>query len=126
MPSKKKNRIVVVEDDTILLKALNIELMSEDYEVLSAMDGEEGLKLIKKKLPHLVLLDLVMPKMNGLDVLVELKKNAKTKKIPVIILTNLGQDHEKEKGLSLGAKDYFVKSSTDLSEVSEKIASILK
>ncbi len=117
MPKK----IIVVEDDPLLLKALNIELLSNDFEVLSAKDGEAGLQLIRKEKPDLVLLDLVLPKMHGFEVLKSLKNDKNTEEIPVIILSNLGQFSDVKKGLDLGAKDYYVKASTDLSELSEKI-----
>ena len=119
-------KIVVVEDDQILLKALNIGLLSNDFEVLSAKDGEAGLDVVKKEKPDLVLLDLILPKMHGFEVLKALKSDKSTKNIPVIILSNLGQDSDVEKGMDLGAKDYFVKASTDLSELAEKINKILK
>jgi len=118
-------KIIVLEDEQVLQKALSIELLGAGFEVLSALDGEAGLALVKKELPDLVLLDLTMPKMNGFDVLKNLKEDATTKSIPVIILSNLGQDEDKEKGLALGATDYYVKSSTDLSLLTEKITKIL-
>ncbi len=119
-------KIIICEDEKVLQKALSIELLGAGFEVMSALDGEAGLELIKKEMPDLVLLDITMPKMSGFDVLQKLKENEPTKNIPVIILSNLGQDEDKEKGLTLGAKDYYVKSSTDLSLLTEKINSILK
>ncbi len=119
-------KIIVCEDEQVLQKALSIELLGAGFEVMSALDGEAGLALIKKELPDLVLLDLMMPKMPGFEVLKRLKEDESTKNIPVIILSNLGQDEDKEKGLALGAKDYYVKSSTDLSLLTEKIQNILK
>ena len=118
-------KIIVLEDEHVLQKALSIELLGAGFEVLSALDGEAGLALVKKELPDLVLLDLTMPKMNGFDVLKNLKEDVNTKSIPVIILSNLGQDEDKEKGLALGAKDYYVKSSTDLSLLTEKIKKVI-
>ena len=119
MPKSKK--IIILEDDRILLKALNIELISNGFEVLSATDGASGIKIIEKENPDLVLLDLVMPKMHGFEVLKKLKNNKNTKNIPVIILSNLGQEEEIKKGMELGAFDYYKKASTDLSELSDKI-----
>lgn len=121
----KSHKVVVVEDDKILLKALNIELLSDDFEVLSASDGKVGLKLIKKEKPDLVLLDLILPTMHGFDVLKALKEDKDTKKIPVVILSNLGQDSDVQKGMALGAKDYYKKSATDLSELAKKVKKIL-
>ena len=117
----KSKKIIILEDDRILLKALNIELISNGFEVLSAVDGASGIKIIEKEKPDLVLLDLVMPKMHGFEVLKKLKNNKNTKNIPVIILSNLGQEEEIKKGMELGALDYYKKASTDLNELSNKI-----
>jgi len=117
----KSKKIIILEDDHILLKALNIELISNGFEVLSATDGVAGIKIIEKEKPDLVLLDLVMPKMHGFEVLKKLKNNKNTKNIPVIILSNLGQEEEVKKGMELGAFDYYKKASTDLNELSDKI-----
>jgi len=123
---KPKKRIVVVEDETFLLKALNMQLLNNNFEVFSAQDGLAGLNLIRETLPDLVLLDIILPKMNGFDVLAELKKDKKVKGIPVIILSNLGQDDEKKRGLDLGAIDYYIKASTSLSEITTKVKKVLK
>ena len=118
-------KIIIVEDETILQKALSIELLGAGFQVMSAQDGEAGLALIQKEIPDLVLLDLTMPKLSGFDVLTALKKEKSTNSIPVVILSNLGQDEDKAKGLKLGAVDYYVKSSTDLSELTEKIKKLI-
>jgi DNA-binding response OmpR family regulator len=118
-------KIIVIEDEQILLRALNVELLSQGFEVLSAKDGESGLKLITQELPQLVLLDLILPKLHGFEVLKALKENESTKDIPVIILSNLGQDSDIKKAKELGAADYFVKASTDLSRLSNIINIIL-
>jgi DNA-binding response OmpR family regulator len=118
-------KILVVEDEQILLRALNVELLSQGFEVLSAKDGETGLRLINEEKPGLVLLDLILPKMHGFEVLKAIKSNEDTREIPVIILSNLGQDSDIKKGLELGAEGYFIKASTDLSELSKKINKIL-
>jgi len=122
MPIKTtKKTIVIVEDESVLLKALNIEVLNAGFEVLVAMDGKSGLNLIKANKPDLVLLDLLLPKMDGYAVLAALKKDSKTKDIPVVILSNFGEPENIEKAMELGAVDYFVKSSTDLGEVVKKI-----
>ena len=118
-------KIIILEDEQVLQKALSIELLGAGFEVMSALDGEAGLALIQKEMPDLVLLDLAMPKMNGFEVLKKLKESDATKNIAVIILSNLGSDEDKKKGMELGAKDYYVKSSTDLSLLTEKINKIL-
>jgi DNA-binding response OmpR family regulator len=118
-------KIIVIEDEQILLRALNVELLSQGFEVLSAKDGESGLRLITEEEPQLVLLDLILPKLHGFEVLKALKGSEKTKNIPVIILSNLGQDSDIKKAQELGAAGYFVKASTDLSELSLRINKIL-
>lgn len=120
------SKIVAIEDERVLAKALSVELLSAGFTVVTAEDGAAGLALIKAELPDLVLLDLVLPKMSGFDVLQAVKADPKTKNIPVIILSNLGQDEDRTKGLALGAVDYYVKSSTDLEVLTEKIKQLLK
>ena len=119
MANSKK--IVIVEDDAILLKALNLELLSNGFEVLSAINGESGLVLIKKEKPDMILLDLIMPKMGGFEVLEALKKNRKLSKIPVVVLSNLSQKADIEKAKNLGAVDFYEKARTDLNKLVEKI-----
>ena len=118
-------KVVIVEDEPLLLKALNIELLSSGFEAISVSDGEAAWKLIKENKPDLVLLDLVIPKLSGYEVLRMMKEDAETKAIPVIILSNLGQKEEMLRGLALGAEDFFVKSNTELSQIIEKINKIL-
>lgn len=121
MPKK----VIVVEDEPLLLKALNLVLLDAGFDTVTATDGEMGLRLVQKFQPDIVLLDLVLPKMHGFEVLKSLKKIEETRQIPVIILSNLSQKEECLQGLDLGAEDYFIKSNTDLSEVVKKIKSVL-
>ncbi len=119
-------KIVVVEDEQVLQKALSVELLSTGFTVLTADNGEAGLQLIQQEKPDLVLLDLVMPKMSGFDVLKALKADPATADIPVIILSNLSQDEDRQKGLTLGAADFYVKSSTDLEVLTRKVTALLQ
>lgn len=114
-------KIVLIEDDEILAKVLYEELSEADFDVFQAFDGEEGLGLVRDKEPDLVLLDLILPKKNGFDVLEELKKSPVTHDIPVIILTMLGRDDDIKKGLRLGANDYIVKSQHAVAEIVDKV-----
>ena len=114
-------KILFIEDEAVLQKAFGDFLKKEGYEIVSALDGERGLKLAKTSRPNLILLDIIMPKMNGLDVLSQLKADSKTKDIPVIILTNLEGTNEVEKALEAGATTYLVKASYTLEEVLTKI-----
>lgn len=120
-----KKKIIIIEDDDIVLKALNIKLLKAGYEVLSAADGEIGLEMIRQENPDLVLLDILMPQMNGFQVLTGLKNDPHTKNIPVVILSNLNQEDDIKKGMKLGALDYFVKSTTSLDEILKKIKKVL-
>ena len=114
-----------MEDEQTLIKALNIVLLDEGFEVLSAGNGEAGIELAKKERPDLILLDIMMPKKDGFQVLRELKQDIQLASIPVIMLTNLGQEEEKEKSIQLGAQEYFIKAATDLNKLVEKIREIL-
>ncbi|OWK27366.1 MAG: hypothetical protein US76_03995 [Parcubacteria group bacterium GW2011_GWA2_38_13b] len=116
-----KIKIIIVEDDEILARVLYAELTDAGFKVLQAFDGEAGLALARSEHPDLVLLDLILPKKYGFEVLEELKKSPDTKDIPVIILTLLGEDEDIKRGLELGANDYIVKSSHAVAEIIEKI-----
>lgn len=116
-----KTKIVLVEDDEILAKVLREELLEAGFAVVSAYDGEAGLAAVKKEAPGLVLLDLVLPKKHGFEVLAELKKSPETRDIPVIILTALGADDDIKKGFKLCANDYIVKSQHAVAEIVEKV-----
>jgi len=120
-----KIKIVLIEDEEILSKVLCIELQEADFDVTLAEDGEAGLAAVKKVIPSLVLLDLVLPKKHGFEVLTELKKSPKTRKIPVIILSALGSVEDMKKGLGLGAKAYLVKSQHGVGEIVNKIKEYL-
>lgn len=114
-------KILFIEDEFSLQKTLGEFLRKEGYEVISALDGESGLRMAKDKLPDLILLDLILPKKHGLEVLKELKEDKKTKEIPVIILTNLESIEDVQKAIELGATTYLVKANYSLEEVAEKI-----
>lgn len=115
------SHILIVEDEEFLVRAVKDNLVSEGYTVSIAMDGEAVFDEIKKKKPALILLDLLLPKKNGFDVLRDIKANPEWQLIPVIILSNLGEDSEIKRGLELGASDYFVKSQHPIQEVMDKV-----
>lgn len=114
-------KILFVEDEAALHKTLGGSLKEKGYEIIEALDGEEGLLLAKTEKPDLILLDLILPKKHGLDVLEELRDTEEAKNIPVIILTNLEGLGEVEKAIELGATTYLVKENYSLQEVVEKI-----
>lgn len=103
-------KILIVEDDPLMLRMYQKVFTFEKYEVEVAVDGEEGLIKAKTVNPTLILLDIMMPKMNGMEMLQKLKAEPSTQKIPVILLTNLAGKQDAEAGLSLGAVKYIVKS----------------
>ncbi len=117
--------ILFIEDESTLQKTFGDILVQKGYKVISALDGEIGLRLAKSEKPDLILLDLVLPSMHGFEVLKELKKNSETEKIPVIILTNLEKMEDVEKAIELGAKTYLVKTKYGIEEVIEKVKKIL-
>jgi CheY-like chemotaxis protein len=117
--------ILVIDDEAVLQKALGEFLNTQGYSVLPALDGEVGLALAKEKKPSLILLDLVMPKKNGFEVLQLLKRDSATKDIPVVVLTNLAEMADIDKVIELGATTYLVKSDHAMSDILEKIKSTL-
>lgn len=117
--------ILFIEDESALQKTFGDVLNKEGYEMVSALDGEEGLRLAKSKKPDLILLDLVLPKVHGFEVLEELKADPETKDIPIIVLTNLESMEDVDKAIELGAKTYLVKAQYNLEEVLEKIKKAL-
>lgn len=121
-----QKKVVLVEDDSMLLKYLSAALSSEkNINVSTASDGEKGEKLIMEQVPDLVLLDIIMPKKNGFEVLEAIKKNPATKTIPVIMLSNLGQQGDIDQAKKLGAVDYYVKVDMEVSDIVEKVKNFL-
>ena len=114
-------KILIVEDEQTLANVIKEEFKDMGYEIKIAKDGEEALTMAKSFHPNIMLLDLVLPKKGGLDVLAELKADADLKTIPVIVLSNLAEDENIKKALTLGAEDYFVKTQHSIYEVIEKI-----
>ena len=118
-------KILFIEDEFALQKTFGEVLRKEGYKMVSALDGETGLRLAETEELDLILLDLVLPKMHGFEVLKQLKEQEKTKKIPIIVLTNLEGVGDVEKAIELGAKTYLVKANYNLKEVTEKIKETL-
>lgn len=113
----KKTKILIIEDDKFLLKLYSEKLRRDGFEVLESLTGEEGLNKVLMEKPDLVILDLILPGKNGFEVLSEIKLNPKTKKTPIIILTNLGQEADIKKGLELGAAAYIVKTEFSMNQL---------
>lgn len=123
--TNEKNKILLVEDDQFLVSMYATKFELENFKVVTAEDGEQGLTLAVKEKPDIILLDIMLPKKNGFEVLKGLKDNPKTRDIPVILLTNLSQKSEIERGLAMGAQDYLIKAHFMPSEVMDKIKKVL-
>jgi len=119
-------KILIIEDDRFLRELISKKLTKEGFEVSEAIDGEEGIKKIKSEKPDLILLDLILPGIDGFEVLSKMKDDPTVSSIPVIILSNLGQKEDVEKGLKLGAVDYLIKAHFTPGEIIEKIRANLK
>jgi DNA-binding response OmpR family regulator len=120
-----KTKIAVVEDDAAIVQMYRLKFEAEGFEVKTAGDGVAGLKLIDEFNPDIVLLDLMMPGMNGIDVLAHLRKDAKTKDLKVVVLTNMGDAETASKVFAMKATDYIVKAEMTPKEVSQKIKQLL-
>ena len=114
-------KILFIEDESALQKTFGDILKQGGYEIISALDGEIGFNLAKAKKPDLILLDLVLPRMHGFEVLKKLKEEPETKEIPIIVLTNLEKMEDVEQAVKLGAVAYLVKARYTIEEVIEKI-----
>jgi len=119
-------KILIIEDDKFLRELIGQKLLKEGYDIVEAVDGEKGIKSIKEEKPDLVLLDLILPGMDGFEVLTKIKEDAGVAQIPVIILSNLGQKDDIEKGLKMGAKDYLIKAHFTPGEIIDKIKVVLE
>ncbi|MCU0679148.1 MAG: response regulator [Planctomycetes bacterium] len=125
MARDKQIKILLVEDDPFLLSMYSTKFELENFEVVAAADGEKGLVMAANTAPDIILLDIMLPKMNGFEVLEKLKADRITAGIPVLLLTNLNQKNEVERGLALGAEDYLIKAHFMPSEVVARIKKIL-
>ncbi len=119
-------KILIIEDDKFLRELITQKLIKEGYETSEAVDGEEGIKKIKEEKPDLVLLDLILPGIDGFEVLSKKREDSNLAQIPVIILSNLGQKEDVERGLKLGAIDYLIKAHFTPGEIIEKVKNALK
>ncbi|HNP79549.1 MAG TPA: response regulator [Candidatus Pacearchaeota archaeon] len=118
-------KVLIIEDDKFLRELLGKKISSLGYSAVLAIDGEDGLEKMKTEKPDIILLDLILPGMNGFEVLEQAKKNPTINETPIIILSNLGQSEDIEKGLRLGAKDFLVKAHFTPQEIVNKIQMFL-
>jgi len=124
--SDKKIKVLLVEDDSMIVQMYKTRMENEGWEILTTDRGSEAIKLAKTEKPNIVLLDIILPEIDGFTILKELKVEATTKKIPVLMLTNLGQASDQNKGQEIGADGYFIKSQHTPADVIVKIKSLTK
>lgn len=120
-----EKRILLVEDDRFLRRACEASLRQRGYAVMTASDGEEGLRVARAELPDLILLDLLMPKLSGVDVLRALRGDPATRGLLVVILSNSSRDSDVQAVTALGISGYFVKSNLSLQELGDRIDRLL-
>ena len=113
--------ILIVEDDPVLLRMYTEKFNFEGFNVLTARDGEEALKVTSEQKTDIILLDIMLPRMSGTDFLERLRKDTKWKDVPVVALTNLASQEEKDKSLRLGVKEYLVKAMQTPEDVVQKV-----
>lgn len=119
--ANSKKKVLLIEDEEIITDLLKRKLAKEGYQVDVASDGEEGLEKLKKNRPDLVLLDIVMPKLGGFEVMEKIRKDKKLDGMPIIIISNSGQPVELDRAKELGASDWLVKAQFDPQEVIDKV-----
>jgi DNA-binding response OmpR family regulator len=127
-PSLRKTgyRILLVEDEDFLRRIFKLRLAAEGYQVTDVDSGEAAWEALKESVPHLIILDLYLPQMNGFEFLELLKAHPELSHVAVLILSGLGQDADIRKGLELGAKEYVIKTKLKPSEFLEKVSKLLK
>jgi len=119
-------KVLFVEDEEALSDIYATKLSMEGYDVFTAKDGVEGMDLALHDNPDQILLDVILPKKDGFEVLAEIKKNQNLKAIPVLMLSNLGQDYEVKRGMKLGALKFLIKSDFTPSQVTKEVNEIIK
>ncbi len=117
--SETRAKILLIEDEEMLANMYEVKFQNEGFEITKALDGATGLELAKSIQPDLILLDVIMPKMDGFSVLKSIREDASIKDLPVILLTNLGQEEDVQKGKELGVVGYLVKANVTPAEVVE-------
>lgn len=122
----QQKAVLLIEDEPTLQKTISEILIQEGYKMLNALDGEIGLQMALREKPDLILLDLILPKIDGFEVLENIRKNEATKNTPVIVLTNLENAAAVERALALGAQSYLVKANYELEDVVQKVKQAIK
>lgn len=126
MATPRRTQVLIVEDDEFLRKACHDTLRRDGYEVVAAHDGEEALRKVKADLPDVVLLDWLLPKMPGLEVLRAVKADVRSRDVPVLVLSNSSREEDRERALELGAAGYLIKADLSLRDLRCRIKNLLK
>jgi DNA-binding response OmpR family regulator len=119
-------KILIIEDDRFLSSILKTRLEKDGLNVLQAYDGDEGIEMVRKEHPSLVLLDLIMPKVSGFEVMEKIASDPELSSTPVMIASNLGQDSDIQKARNLGAIDYYVKVRTSIDELAQIVKNLVE
>lgn len=125
MTNGDKKTVLLVEDEHLLGDLLKQRLEKENFEVILARDGEEALRILEEKKPDVILLDIILPKVSGFELLERMQQDPKIEKAPVIIISNLGQESDVQKGWALGAIQYFVKAKLSIEDLADKVKKYL-
>lgn len=123
---KRPPKILVVEDETFLVKIYSVKLKKEGYDVAIATDGEEAVRMAEEVKPDLILLDLILPKLNGFEALERIRATDANRTTPVLVLSNLGQEEDIKRAEALGADDYLVKANFSIQDIVSKIKETLE
>jgi len=119
-------KVLIVEDDQFLAELITKKLDEEGFDVVYAADGEKGWVAAQKDKPDIILLDLLLPGIDGFEVMENIKKDENLSKIPIIVISNYGQESKIQRAMSLGAKDYLVKANFTTGEIADKVRSVLE
>jgi len=122
----KKGKILLVEDEQMIVDMYKMRFEEEGYDTLVTERGSEALEIAKKEKPDIILLDIILPETDGFSILQAIKADSSIKSIPVLLLTNLGQESDQIKGKDMGAADYFVKSQHTPAQVIQKVKELIK
>lgn len=120
------SKILLIEDDSLIVKIYTTRLKADGYEVISAEDGEKGIEIAEKEMPNLILLDVMMPKVDGFTVLQSLRSQDQFKNTPIIMYSNLAQEAESKRALEIGATEFITKANISPTELVNKIKSYIK
>ncbi len=125
LPAGAQPKILIVEDDRFLIKILLAKFQKEGFETRAALEGEAALRELESFSPSVILLDIIMPKLNGFELLAILKANPKYADIPVVVLSNLSQEEDTRRAKDLGAADFFVKADVSINEVASRVREVI-